>query len=93
MMSTGFGYRRTRVIFLTAGSMAFAVVAPAPAHGATAAQTRRELRAEVALLRSDGGVVRCGLYRSEDGFPKDPNKTSAFVVVAPHARRATCVFG
>jgi uncharacterized protein (DUF2141 family) len=48
-----------------------------------------EIRVEFTGLRSESGQVRCGLYPSEDGFPKKPAFKAASAV---KEGRAICTF-
>jgi len=55
------------------------------------AQSADKLTIPVSGLRSDSGVVRCGLYAGAGGFPK-PGQESRGVVASINGQRATCVF-
>jgi uncharacterized protein (DUF2141 family) len=56
-----------------------------------AAQPAGKLSVNVSGLRSDSGVVRCGLYASANDFRK-PGRERSGVVARPSGQRATCVF-
>src|SRR4051794_18566165 len=48
---------------------------------------------EVSALRNAKGVVRCSIWTSPDGFPKDPTRALASVNAPSIANgHATCVF-
>ena len=55
------------------------------------AQSPGKLSINVSGLRSDSGVVRCGLYASADGF-RQPGREQSGVIARPSSQRATCVF-
>jgi uncharacterized protein (DUF2141 family) len=55
------------------------------------AQAPGRISVSVSGLRSDNGVVRCGLYASADTFRK-PGSEVRGVVARPTGQRATCVF-
>ncbi|MFA6265941.1 MAG: DUF2141 domain-containing protein [Pseudolabrys sp.] len=50
------------------------------------------LTVSVSGVRSDSGVVRCGLYASADGF-RQPGREQNGVIAKPNDGQATCVFG
>jgi uncharacterized protein (DUF2141 family) len=68
-----------------------AVFALALSAGGATAQSPGKLSVNVSGLRSDNGVVRCGLYASADTFRK-PGREKSGVIARPRGQQATCVF-
>jgi uncharacterized protein (DUF2141 family) len=66
------------------------VLALGPA-GMAGAQLSGRLGVSVGGLRSDNGVVRCGLYASANGF-REPGREFRGAVGSIHNGQATCVF-
>jgi uncharacterized protein (DUF2141 family) len=73
--------------------IAFILLPLASIIGMAAADARAADRVSVPIagLRSDNGVVRCGLYTGPDGFPK-PGQESRGVIANIKGQQATCVF-
>ena len=59
--------------------------------GAASAQAADRVSVPVSGLRSDDGVVRCGLYAGAEAFPK-AGQESRGVVAKIKGGQATCVF-
>jgi uncharacterized protein (DUF2141 family) len=59
---------------------------------AASAQSANRISATISGLRSDQGVVRCGLYASADGF-RQPGRELRGAAASIRGQRATCVFG
>ena len=55
------------------------------------AQAANQLSVPVSGLRSDNGVVRCGLYDGAEAFPK-AGQESQGVIASIKGQQATCVF-
>lgn len=70
-------------LFACTMSLANAQTAGRPASG--------KLSVSVSGMRSDSGVVRCGLYASADGF-RQPGREQSGVAAKPNGGQATCVF-
>ena len=59
--------------------------------GGATAQSPGKISVNVSGLRSDTGVVRCGLYASADTFRK-PGREKSGVIARSRGQQATCVF-
>src|ERR1700677_4794923 len=59
--------------------------------GAASAQAADRVSVPVSGLRSDDGVVRCGLYAGPEAFPK-AGQESRGVIARIKGGHATCVF-
>jgi uncharacterized protein (DUF2141 family) len=68
-------------------ALGIAVSAAPPA----TAQAPGKLSVNVSGLRSDSGVVRCGLYASADTF-RQPGRELRGVIARANGQHATCVF-
>ena len=76
----------------TVATESFADNAPAPAPTPAPAPPQR-ITVETNGLRNAKGVVRCSLWASANGFPKDPARALVNVVAPAIANgRAVCVF-
>ena len=56
------------------------------------AQSSNRISVAVGGLRSDAGMVRCGLYASADGF-RQPGRELRGAAARIRGQRATCAFG
>jgi uncharacterized protein (DUF2141 family) len=59
--------------------------------GAASAQAADRVSVPISGLRSDDGVVRCGLYAAPEAFPK-AGQESRGVIARIKSGQATCVF-
>jgi uncharacterized protein (DUF2141 family) len=61
-------------------------------HQSSPAPSEGIIQVEIDGLRSDKGEVRCALYKSAQGFPKDPNAAQASVVSSASGKHGVCEF-
>lgn len=69
--------------------LALAVLATA---APLAADDTGSITVQISNLKTTSGQLRCALFRSAEGFPREPQRASARVVGTIDGRTATCQF-
>ncbi|MBS3927478.1 MAG: DUF2141 domain-containing protein [Sphingomonadales bacterium] len=64
------------------------LVVPAP----LAAEEEASLTVQISNLKTSSGQIRCALFRSAAGFPREPDRAAARVVGTIEGRTAQCHF-
>jgi uncharacterized protein (DUF2141 family) len=77
---------------LASAGLARAQQPPPPSPSASATPIADRLEAEMLNLRNSNGSVKCALFASADGFPRDDDKAVASASAPIDAGHATCVF-
>lgn len=56
------------------------------------AEEAASITVNISNLKTTSGQIRCALFRSADGFPREPGRASARVIGAVAGRTAICQF-